>query len=650
MYYVPNNVNVETYKGDPDKLGAVPNDTDPSLLSLWGKIPGEEYQQVGSNNPWHQNPYWTAYQMQDNSTRDRVIASGQLRYNFTDWLYAQARVGLDWYTRRQYVLTPQGTGYQRGGATSVTQTNVSELNAEWIVGVDKLVGPININAFVGANYMRHHYENLNLSGNGFNVPFFPALNNTVSRNWGYGFSKNGINSMYGSVELGYKGFLYLTGTGRQDWFSVLDPAHNHIFYPSIGGSFVFSEAFTMPQAISFGKVRASWAQVGGATVNPYSTTLTYSLNGNPHLGYTMASFSSAMGNNGTIPNSDLVPLTSTELEFGLDIRFLENRLGIDFSYYSQKTTKDQLNATISRSSGFGSTTVNVGELTNKGIEVLITGTPIKSALTWDMSLNLAHNTNKVVALIEGVDELVIGEPRFRNTFIKHIVGHPFGEITGRTQLMSPDGQPVFFANGSPVGTSGFDIIGNGVPTMTGGFENTFTFKNFNLDVLIDFKFGGDILSGTNMRMTSAGFTKRSLQGREGEAPLHVTGVTQTGVAGDGSPVYGPIDRDLTPSEARSYWGSVQGDANGITPMWLYDASFAKLRSVTFGYNFPQSIMGNLPIQNLSLSFVARNLAILFKNVPNIDPESSYNNTNAQGFDYFGFPSTKTYGFNLRATF
>jgi hypothetical protein len=216
--------------------------------------------------------------------------------------------------------------------------------------------------------------------------------------------------------------------------------------------------------------------------------------------------------------------------------------------------------------------------------------------------------------------------------------------------MSPDGQPVFFANGSPVGTSGFDIIGNGVPTMTGGFENTFTFKNFNLDVLIDFKFGGDILSGTNMRMTSAGFTKRSLQGREGEAPLHVTGVTQTGVAGDGSPVYGPIDRDLTPSEARSYWGSVQGDANGITPMWLYDASFAKLRSVTFGYNFPQSIMGNLPIQNLSLSFVARNLAILFKNVPNIDPESSYNNTNAQGFDYFGFPSTKTYGFNLRATF
>jgi hypothetical protein len=280
---------------------------------------------------------------------------------------------------------------------------------------------------------------------------------------------------------------------------------------------------------------------------------------------------------------------------------------------------------------------------------LLTGTPVRSALNWDVSLNLAKNTNKVVSLIAGVTELVLDEPRNRNAFIKHIVGQPFGMITGRTQKMSPAGDPMFFKDGRPQGTSGFSIVGNGVPDLTGGLENSFTFKNFNLSFLIDFKFGGDILSGTNMRMTSAGFTKQTLQGRAGEDPLHVTGVYDS-IGGDGTIFYLPIDRDLTPSQAQSYWGSVNGDANGITPMFMYDASFVKLRHVTIGYNFPRTILGKTPLQNLTLSFVARNLLILYKNIDNIDPEAAYNNGNSQGFDYFGFPATRTYGFNLRATF
>jgi TonB-linked SusC/RagA family outer membrane protein len=649
MYYVPNNVNVEDYKGDPNKLGAIPTSMDAASLSLWGKIPGEEYQAAYNNN-WHQNPYWTAYQFDNDDWRDRIITHGQLRYNILDWLYVQGRIGLDWYTRRETDKVPQGTGYQRGGSLGIGENRVKEINAEWIAGMDKAFGPVNVSLFVGGNMMRASNERLTLSGNGFNVPFFEAINNTVTRSWGYGYGERGINSLFGSAEIGYNGYLFLTATARNDWFSVLNPEFNSILYPSVGASFVFSEALTMPDIISFGKVRASWAQVGGATVGAYGTNLTYSLNGNTHLGYPMASFSSAMGNNGSIPNPEIQPLTSTELEFGFDVRFLDNRLGIDFTYYNQKTTKDILDATISRSSGFGRTRVNVGELQNNGIEVLITGTPIRSSLTWDISLNLAHNSNEVVSLIEGVTELVLDEPRNRNAFIKHIVGQPFGMITGRTQLMSPSGEPVFFSDGRPVGTSGFSIIGNGVPDLTGGIENSFTLMNFNLSFLIDFKFGGDILSGTNMRMTSAGFHKQTLEGREGTPPLHVTGVTQTGTAGDGSPIYGPIDMDLTPSQAAGYWGSVNGDANGITPMFLYDASFSKLRHVTFGYNFPRTVLGNTPFQNLTLSFVARNLAILSKNIDNIDPESGYNNGNSQGFDYFGFPATRTYGFNLKATF
>lgn len=648
MYYIPANINVDNYRGDPNKLGAIPAGIDPASLAIWGKSAGEEYQQA--NNNWHQNPWWTAYQFNNDDWRDRVIASGQLRYDFTDFFYAQGRIGMDWYTRRETDLVPQGTGFQRGGSINEGENRVREMNMEYTVGFNKTFSKLNVNAFIGGNRMRRVNERLALSGNGFNVPFFEAINNTVTRTFGYGISESGINSVFGSAELSYDNIIFLTATARNDWFSVLNPEFNSILYPSIGTSFVFSDAFELPAFFSFGKLRASWAQVGASTVNPYDVNLTYSLNGNTHLGYTMASFSSAMGANGTIPNPLLQPLTSTELEFGLDLQFLEGKLGLDVTYYHQKTTDDQLRATISRASGFGSTIVNVGELENKGIEILLTGTPVAGPLTWDISLNLAKNENKVLNLIAGSTELIVEEPRSRNVFIKHIVGHPFGMITGRVQRRTPDGRPIFFDDGRPMGSTGFQIVGNGVPDWTGGLNNSFTFKQFNLSALIDFKVGGDIMSGTNMRMTAAGLHKQTLQGREGEAPLSVSGVIITGTDASGSPVYEDFNLTLNPQQAQTYWSSVQGEINGVTDMFLYDASFVKLRQVTFGYNFPRPILDKTPFRNLTLSFVGRNLAILHKNVDNIDPESSYNNGNGQGLDYFGFPSTRSYGFNLRAQF
>jgi hypothetical protein len=364
----------------------------------------------------------------------------------------------------------------------------------------------------------------------------------------------------------------------------------------------------------------------------------------------MASFSSAGGAGGTIPNPDLVPLLSTELEFGLDLRFLEGRIGADLTYYSQRSTKDILKATISRASGFQYTSVNLGEMTNKGIEVLLTGTPVTGAFTWDVSLNLAKNANKVVALIEGNDELLIEEPRSRNVFVKHIVGQPFGTITGRVQKLSPDGQPVFLSSGRPVQEDGYAILGNGVPDLTGGFMNTFSYKGISLSALIDFKFGGDVFSGTNNRLTQGGFTKMSLQGREGEEPLTVTGVIQNGVDENGDPIYEPFEKTLTPQEASNYWGDVGGETNAKTDLFIYDASFIKLRQVTLGYSLPRAILAKTPLRSVTVSFIGRNLAIIHKNVPNIDPESGYSNGNAQGLEYFGFPATRSYGFDLKLQF
>ncbi|MCB0665196.1 MAG: SusC/RagA family TonB-linked outer membrane protein, partial [Saprospiraceae bacterium] len=373
MAYLPINGNIDWYKGDPDKLGAVPAGLSPDLYTSFSKSVGEEYPiGNGSGANWTQNPWWVSYQFDNDDTRDRLITSGQLRYDITDWLYIQGRAGMDWYTRRETDLVPQGTGYQRGGSLTEGEDRVREINLEYMLGVNKNFGNFSLNAFFGGNRMRRFNERISANGSGFNVPFFQAINNTVTRSFGFGFSESGINSIYGSAEIGYNNYLYLTATARKDWFSVLNPENNNILYPSLGLSFVFTDALNIPtsSALSFGKFRASWAQVGNVTISPYSTNLTYSLK-QTHLGYTLASFSSAGGQNGLIPNPDIKPLTSTEIEFGFDLRFFNNRLGLDLTYYRQKTTEDILDATISRASGFGRTTVNLGEMRNNGIEILV---------------------------------------------------------------------------------------------------------------------------------------------------------------------------------------------------------------------------------------------------------------------------------------
>ena len=393
IYRLPGDYNVLDLIGDPNKPGAVPSLEQQAAQGIKiqdGKAPGEEFQR--STDLWTQNPYWAAYQQINTDTRDRVIATANIRYDITDFIYVQGQAGMDWYTLRREGLTPQGTGHNRGGNMSEREDRVRETNFEWTAGFNKVFDKIGVNAFVGGNRMRRSNENISANGNGFNTPLFPAINNANQRNFGYGYSGLGINSLFGSAEVSYNNFLFVTATARKDWFSVLNPDANSIVYPSVGGSFVFTDAFKgLPAWLSYGKLRLAWAQVGNVnSVAPYSTTLAYTA-GTTHTGLPLGSFSSGYSYGTNLPNKDLLPFTSTEMEYGLEARFFNNRLGIDFTYYDQKTTDDILQASISRSSGFASTSVNLGKLTNKGIEVLLTGTPIKGEITWDVSLNFSKN-------------------------------------------------------------------------------------------------------------------------------------------------------------------------------------------------------------------------------------------------------------------
>ena len=627
------NYDINDEKGDPNKLGAVPE----GLVTPDGKLAGEELSI--SPNLWNQNAWWAAYQFKNHNMRDRLITSGNIRFDITSFLYIQGRLGMDYYTRKTENLDPpQGTSYDRGGGMSQTLETVREINQEWTLGFDKAFGKINVNAFVGGNQMRSSYENVSANGSNFNVPFFASVTNGKNKSFGYGYNGSGINSLFGSAEVSYGGFLYLTATGRNDWFSVLNPDNNSKFYPSVGGSFVFTDAFkTLPEVISFGKVRAAWGQVATANVGSYAVNQTYVLMSASHLDRPMADYN----NTGNIPNPNLLPALSTELEFGAEMRFFMDRLGFDLTYYDQKTTDDILDANVSIASGFNTTSINVGQLTNKGVELLISGTPIKGALTWDISLNLAKNKNKVVALNEGMTELNVEEPRTRTVYVKQIVGYPFGMLTGWVQKRDDAGNRIYTADGSPVQSDTYEILGNGVPDLTGGLNNSLTYKQFNLTFLIDFKAGGNIYSGTNVRLLERGLTKETLKGREGD--LQVTGVFENGSGG----LTGVETRTLTVEQAANYWGNLgERDQAHFT----YDASYIKLRQITFGYDLPSKILAKTPIKSLNVSFVGRNLACLFKNTPNIDPESSYSSSAGQGLDYFGVPASRTYGFNLRATF
>lgn len=631
---LPVNYNVEDLQGDPNKPGSVGE----GISTFDNKGVGEELQI--SPDLWNTNPYWAAYAFDNSDKRDRVINTNTLKFDITDFLYVQGRVGMDWFTRRSTAIEPFGTGFRRRGGLTEDEDRVREINLEGIVGFDKTFGDISINAFAGGNQMRRKLDRLRLSGQNFNIPFFPNFSNLANQSGEVRRGEEGINSLFGSTSFGYKNMLYLTATVRNDWFSTLNPETNSILYPSVGGSFIFSELInTNNSFLSFGKLRASWAQVGGDT-DPYRLNLTYSL-GQGHLGLPTANTTQT-----SIPNQFLKPLTSSEIEVGVDLRFLKNRLGVDFTYYSQKTEDDILNATVSSGSGFVATTLNIGEIQNRGIELLITGTPIQTrGFSWDVGFNLSMNNSEVVALSEGIESVQIGEPRTRVAFINQIVGERFGSITGFTQKMI-DGQPVFDPNsGQPIRSDETSIIGNGVHRFAGGITNGFSYKGFSVDALIDFKFDGDLYSGTNVRLTGRGGKhKQTVEATsglgfvsEGREKLTVTGVDQEGT---------PFTKELDSTEIPGFWGAY----SNLSDRFVYNASFIKLRQLSIGYSLPRRFLEKTPLQSLKVSIVGRNLAVLLSHVDNVDPESNYSNSNVQGFDYLSIPTTRTMGFNLKVGF
>ncbi|GGA88389.1 SusC/RagA family TonB-linked outer membrane protein [Puia dinghuensis] len=610
----------------------------------------------GTTDLYFENPYYIAYDYQDMTSRNRLTGGLTLKYHLLDWLYVQGQVTRDGYLLDVTNIVPSGVEYTRsdgvhGGNLTQYEVDYHELNTSFMVGAHKkLASELNFNADFGANRQDNSSTISGIgavpfSNNRAAGPFLVAGNynaaDIINPPYSSHLRRYRVNSIYGSADLSFRNYLFLNVTARNDWFSTLNINTDDFLYPSVSGSFLFSEVWRLPGWVSLGKLRASYAASSNGT-EPYQNALvygiqSYSLPGQP-LGY--------IATGGLIPNPNLRPVSIAEREIGLSTQFFHNRLGLDLTWYSKQTTDDIVRTTVSTTSGYSQYIENIGRIRNTGIEGLLTATPVKTTnFSWSLSFNYAINHNKVL-YIGGLPSIVINGayPRWGSEVsISNVVGLPYGQIMGYAYRHDAKGNIIYsdgVSNPAPAGEpepTGVVPLGSTVYKQTGGITNELHYRWLTLSALVDFKFGAKIYSGTNLLLYYYGLQKATLAGRDG-------GYVGKGVLENGHP-----NTFVVP--AQQYFQDISaGGTDHIAQEFVYDASFIKLRSATLTYTVPATALKKRFIKGLNFSLVGRNLAILMKHVPNVDPESSINNTNGQGLELTGYPATRSWGFNMNIKF
>ena len=595
------------------------------------------------------NPYWTLAEQFQNIRRDRVFGNIAVKYNILPWLFVQGRLGQDFWSRDQdYNNFPTGhasrapapPGFVNGVYTQDAR-RFREINTDFLISATREFGDFGVNVTFGGNHMQKRSDLNSTQVTDFVVRDLYTVQNGRAKDPTYSLTEQAVNSLYGSAEVSFKKFLYLNGTLRNDWFSTLSAANRSIIYPSISASYIFTESFnTPPSWLTFGKVRAAYAEVGSdLDVPPYSNVLFYGINSNLVAGQPAGA---PVGT--TLPNPDLRPMRVAEKEFGFDLKMFKSRVGLDVALYEKITTDQIVQAQISDASGFVDTRINSGKSRNRGIEMLLTLVPIESEnFTWEFTANGAYNESEVLSLLTDIpgERITVGTHVF-NGELRQIVGQEMGQIAGfgyRREFVDDagnySGRIVYGANGVALRTADLITFGSALPNWIGGFNNAFNFKGLTLSFLIDFKLGNVMLSGTNFNAVRHGLHKMTLDGRE------------NGMIGDGVNVNGEVNTTIAP--VQSFWEVVRSQAL-IEPV-VYDGGYWKLRQITMGYDFTKFLPDDFPIKQVRLNLVANNVLMLKKWVDNIDPETfGYSSDNLVGMESTGLPSTRSVGFNLNVKF
>ena len=625
----------------------------PSIDVMWGLGPNgngtqadglNEY--VFSEGVYLTNPFFAQNMNVKDLEKERFVGALNLRWDLADYLYVRGRVGVDRFDAHRTTSEAYGIRYKPLGGISEYKLATQSIDADLFLGTDNLqiVDDLSLTAFVGISSYRNENSSINITGNDFIVPGLVSYANTKNKSASYGFSEKQINSAYGSAEIGYKDYAFLSLTARNDWFSTLSlkdkVAPNNDLYTSASLSLVLSDAMDLGDDVDFLKFRAGYSQVAGGADNPYRLNLAYSILGNPHLGNPMGQI-----NGSQIPNSEITPFEKNETEFGVDLRMFDNKLSIDATYYDNETAGDIVGVSASNTSGYSSALANLGKVSNKGIELLLKVKPIVTDdFAMELSLNYTNNTSKVEATNDTDGMVSLDEPRGvngnRNMRVMHIVGERYGALFGTSFLRDADGHIVHENSAGypqPVIDNNRKILGFGVAPEQIGLGASFRYKDWNASLLVEGKVGGQIMSGSNAEMLGRGLHKMTVPAGGREA-----GFTPDGVMEDGS----AVSQSLTVAQQQNYWERY----NDAAEAGIYDADYMRLRNVSIGYNLPSSMLEGTSIESASISLIGKNLFFLSNSVDNIDPESAYNSNNSQGLEYWGLPVPRTVGVNVNLKF
>ena len=615
-----------------------------------------EYANWNGLDQYNRNPYWDLYKNSNKSDKDVFRFTAKAIYNIDSHLKIQGTIGTDINNMNFQDYIARTTPGKSAGQLQESVFQNRTLNAEILALYNNQFGDFDVNATLGGNIYKVDNKTNILTGLGQQMKDVIAIMNYQEQSVQQSTYKKQINSIYGSASIGYDHTYYLEGTLRGDKSSTLPVNNNTYVYPSVSASWVFSEYLKNKNIINYGKFRASWAKVGSDT-DPYQLALNYSTGKYSYSGFTIG-----MINNNTQPNKDLKPTMTTSYELGLEMKFFHNRLSLDVTYYNQ-TSRDQIiNLASSSTSGYQYRLINAGEIQNKGIEVALNGRALQiKDFAWDFGVNFSKNSNKVKSLTEGMDYFEIERAIWCNVSVGAEVGKNFGSIIGPDFKRNANGDILINPEtGLPQYDETTRTLGNASWDWTGGFYHTLTYKNFRLSAAFDVKVGADIFSMSMRSAFQTGKAPETLEGREAwytsEEKRMAEGMTieqwraagkcdgfyAPGVIDNGDGTYRKNDIAIDP---QTYWESVSRNAPS---MFIYDNSYVKCREITFGYTFPEKTLGKF-VKGLNVSFVARNPFIIWKNIPNIDPDSGYN-TSGMGLEYGSLPSRRSYGLNVNMKF
>ncbi|ADY53679.1 TonB-dependent receptor plug [Pseudopedobacter saltans DSM 12145] len=595
------------------------------------------------------NPYWIMNYNRNGNTVDRFVGTYTLTYKPTKWMSVSNNFGSDIYTEKRSLLVRKGTaGFLQGKFTNFDLLN-KQINNDLIATLDgnDLIEDFKFKfkLIVGGNINQRFSQSTNIEAVNLTIDQLYTYTNAASKNPTQEYIKRRMLGVFGDLGISYKDFLYLNVTGRNDWTSTLPIENRSYFYPSVSGSLIFSELLKEKNMdwLSFGKLRASWASLG-SDLPAYQLDYQYSPTSTVFLQYVSANaiafpagpITTAFTTPRIFPNNTLKPQRQNSLEFGVDLRFLNNRIGLDFSYYNNRTKDQLIPITVSPSTGYFSKYVNAGEVQNTGVEIALNLVPVKTKdFSWGIDFNFADNNQKVRSLAPGVPQYSLASG-YSGLDIKAEIGESFG-LYGSKWLRNENGDIIVDAVTGLKKTQTAQRLGSIYADWTMGINNSFSYKNFNFSALLDIRKGGVFYSGTVASLRSSGLAVET--GGE-RTPIVIDGVVES----NGS--YIPNTKAIP---AQNYWAAEGNTTN--TEANVFDAGFVKLREVLLSYRVPSTVFKNSFVKGVEFGLEGRNLWLIKSHVPHVDPELNFfgSGTAGEGVEFFSIPTTRTVGFNLRLT-